>query len=121
METIYSTKIVGMGASALTFVNEKMIIFFNKKAQEDLAEYSILLDDGQGSGEIRSGDYLMLGPQAYRVCAVGAVAGSNLERLGHAVVKFDGKEQAELPGNFHVENKPIINIESGLSVSFVRD
>ncbi len=119
-KVIYRTNIVQIGKNALTFLNEKMLIFFNKKAQSDLAEYSVLIDDGEGVFDISHGDYLVLGDTQYRMTAIGSVALRNFEALGHAVIRFDGKETAELPGNFHVEDKEIVELIPDLAVSFIR-
>ena len=117
-EAIYKTKIVQVGVSALTFLPEKMLIFFNKRAQEDLAEYSVLIDDGEGRCNVVAGDYLILGSTKYCITAVGDVAVKNFDILGHAVVKFDGNRNADLPGSIHVEDKDIVEIVPNLSVSF---
>lgn len=117
-EVIYKTKIVQVGKNALTFLPEKMLIFFNKRAQPDLAEYSVLIDDGEGRCNVVVGDYLVLGSTKYCITAIGDTAVKNFDILGHAVVKFDGKLNADLPGNIHVEDKDIVEIVSELSVAF---
>ncbi len=119
-DLIYSTTVVKIGASALMFLSEKMLIFFNKRAHSDLAEYSVLIDDGEGGFNIETGDYLVLGNAQYRITAIGDVATRNFEMLGHVVVRFDGKDVAALPGNFHVENKEIAPITENMTISFVK-
>lgn len=121
MNAIYTTKVVGIGASALSFLDEKMIIFFNKQAQDALAEYSILLDDLEGDGEIVPGSRLWLGDKSFCVTAVGEVANKNFRELGHAVIHFDGKAEAGLPGEIHVEDIAIPEIMAGLSVVFEKE
>jgi len=116
---IYRTKVVKLGANSLDFLGEKMIIFFNKRVQDQLADYSILIDDAEGSCDIKVGNSLKLGDSSYKVTAIGEVAMKNLSNLGHVVVKFDGKDTADLPGNIHVENKNIAQIYAGLEISFV--
>jgi len=113
----YRAKVVGIGGSALSFLEHKMVVFFDHKCGPDLAEYSVLLDGG-GVCDFEPGDHLILGDERYQILAVGEVANKNLEALGHAVIKFDGKTSAELPGCFHVEAKEIVEITTGLSVVF---
>lgn len=113
---IYQTKVVGWGNSALDFLGDRMVIFFNKQAQGDLAEYSVLLDDLDGEGEFSVGDTLCLGAEPYAITAVGEVANTNFRQLGHMVVHFDGKEVAGLPGEIHVEDRAIEQITIGLPV-----
>ena len=113
----YYAKVVGLGGSALSFLEQKMIVFFNHRAGPDIAEYSVLLDGGGECG-FKPGDYLRLGKERYQITAVGEVANNTLETLGHTVIKFDGKTTAELPGCFHVEAKEIVKITTGLTVEF---
>ena len=114
----YRATVVGIGSSAMSFLDQKMVVFFGHNAGPDIAEYSVLID-GEGECDFEpSGDCLMLGDEKYRITAVGEVANKNLAELGHAVVKFDGKTEADLPGIFHVEEKEIASITVGLSVAF---
>jgi len=117
-QKVFQTTIVKLGGSALDFLDEKMIIFFNKKVQSDLAEYSVLLDDADSSCDVQVGDSLFLGKKEYRITAIGDVALTNLNNLGHAVVKFDGKRVSDLPGNIHVEAKEIVKIAPLMQVWF---
>jgi sorbitol-specific phosphotransferase system component IIA len=49
---------------------------------------------------------------------VGDVANKNFQQLGHAVVHFDGKISAGLPGEIHVEDLEIAEIAIGTPVVF---
>jgi len=115
----YHAIVVGMGGSAMSFLEQKMVVFFNHRAGPDLAEYSVLIDGGGECGFV-PGDYLILGDEQYKITAVGEEANKNLAALGHAVIKFDGKTGAELPGCIHVEAKEIVEITTGLSVVFCK-
>jgi PTS system glucitol/sorbitol-specific IIA component len=95
-----------------------MLIFFNKKAPEDLAEYSVLLDDADSPCGAKVGDSLFFDTNEYRITAIGDIALTNLNNLGHAVIKFDGKRQAELPGNVHVEAGSIPAITPAMPIWF---
>lgn len=113
----YRAKVVGIGGSAMSFLDKNMVVFFGHQAGPDLAEYSVLID-GSGVCDFESGDRLILGDEQYRITSVGEEANKNLAALGHAVIKFDGKTSAELPGCIHVEAKKIVEITTGLPVVF---
>jgi len=119
-EILFKTSVVKLGANSLDFLGEKMIILFNKRVQDQLAEYSVLIDDAEGIGNIEVGCNLCLGQTKYKVTALGEVAIKNLMNLGHAVLKFDGKDTADLPGNIHLENKEILQIHPGIDLLFTK-
>jgi PTS system glucitol/sorbitol-specific IIA component len=112
------TTVVEVGDSARSFLSEKMIIFFNKQATGDLREYSVLLDDLEGDMTIEIGDMFLLNEKAYGVTAVGGIANKNFQQLGHIVVRFDGETSALLPGEIHVEDMEIAEIDIGTFVAF---
>lgn len=116
-----STKVCSIGEHALDFVNERMVIFFNKKVQRELSTYSILIDDLEGEANIEVGDFVVFDDMEYRITAIGEVALKNLRELGHCVVKFDGKSNAELPGNIHVENKAMPQFKKGMQIKLLKE
>jgi len=120
-QNFISTKVCGIGEHALDFVNERMVIFFNKKVQKELGDYSILIDDLEGDADIAVGDFIAFEDSKYKIMAIGEVAVKNLRELGHCVVKFDGKTIAELPGNIHVENREMPEIEKGMKIKFIKE
>ena len=48
--------------------------------------------------------------QGFRITAVGYKAWQNVQELGHAVFKFDGSPEAELPGQIHLEGAGVENL-----------
>jgi PTS system glucitol/sorbitol-specific IIA component len=46
---------------------------------------------------------LAVGSREFRITAVGSKAWQNIEDLGHAVFKFSGSREAELPGEIQLE------------------
>jgi len=113
----YRAKVISIGSSAMSFLDQKMVIFFDHKAGPDIAEFSVMIE-GTGVCDFEPGDSVFLGDEQYKITAVGDVSNKNLEALGHAVLRFDGKSDAELPGTMHVEDKPIVDITTGMSVVF---
>ena len=55
----------------------------------------------------------------YLITAVGDIAQSNLETLGHLTVVFSGAKEAGLPGSICVEAKPMPKLAIG-SKNFYR-
>ena len=53
------------------------------------------------------------------ITAVGDIAQSNLETLGHLTVVFSGAKEAGLPGSICVEAKPLPNLNLGSKIAVV--
>ena len=53
--------------------------------------------------------------------AVGDIAQSNLETLGHLTVVFSGAKEAGLPGSICVEAKPMPKLAIGSKISIVEE
>lgn len=78
-----------------------------------MADFSVLHKPTINEANIEAGDVLWLGTASYRILAVGEVANRNLESLGHLVIKFNGREEPELPGDVCVEQKLLVPLEVG--------
>ena len=57
----------------------------------------------------------------YLITAVGDIAQSNLEILGHLTVVFSGGKEAGLPGSICVEAKPMPKLAIGSKISIVEE
>lgn len=57
----------------------------------------------------------------YLITAVGDIAQSNLETLGHLTVVFSGAKEAGLPGSICVEAKPMPKLAIGSKLSIVEE
>ncbi|MDR2832731.1 MAG: PTS glucitol/sorbitol transporter subunit IIA [Streptococcaceae bacterium] len=104
MSKIYETKVTSVGPNAADFLSEGMIILFGEEAPEMLADfcYNIVRNEIVG-GNIVAGGTLKIDNQEFVITAVGNVVEQNLVTLGHITVKFDGADNAELPGALHVK------------------
>lgn len=115
--SVYHTTVTHIGAEAALFKEEKMIILFGKDAPESLADYCYNIDVNRVHSDILPGMTIQFDDRAYRVTAVGEVAAKNLASLGHVTIKFNGNDEAELPGTIHVEALALPEIVVGTHIS----
>ncbi|MER3417557.1 MAG: PTS sorbitol transporter subunit IIA [Chloroflexota bacterium] len=105
--------VTAIGQGVEEFRAAQVLVFFKEGAPEELAEFSILHAPELNLATVVPGDILRLGPELFRVQAVGAVANENLANLGHLVVKANGRTDPELPGDVCVEAKPLPRLQVG--------
>lgn len=118
---IYHSKINQIGEFAPEALTDGMLILFKQGAPSDLADYCFLHSHGDLQQEIQVGHKLQLGNHIYKITSVGDVANDNFRELGHVTLKFDGKSQAELPGNIHLEGEIPNQIFVGDEVKILKD
>lgn len=114
--TVFHTTVLSIGPEAELFKEENMVILFGKDAPESLADYCYNIEVHPTSGEIEAGQTLVIGDQSYQITSVGNVVRSNLEKLGHITIKFDGSTTPELPGTLYVEEKAMPELTIGTQV-----
>lgn len=119
MMTLYKTKVINIGNEAEMFREEGMIILFGENAPESLSDYCYNIKVEPVAGEIKAGMELSIGSEKYSVTAVGSVVRKNLSELGHITIKFDGSQEADLPGTLYVENKALPEITIGEEISIL--
>lgn len=107
MEYIYRTEITEIGPDVEEFLDGAgIMITFEDGAPPELAEISILHKHSQRREEPPvAGDMVVIGSLEFRITAVGGVAWRNMLELGHAVFKFNGAEEAGLPGEICLEER----------------
>jgi PTS system glucitol/sorbitol-specific IIA component len=104
LETIYRTEITEVGAEVPEFLESGLLILFKTGAPPELAEISVLHDPGVcRESPPGPGDVVSIGDREFRITAIGEKAWENVRKLGHAVFKFNGLEEAELPGEICLE------------------
>lgn len=103
MNTIWETICVGVGPKTEELAGMGMIVTFGTNAPDEIAEFCVSIGVTPVSGEIRPGIYLQIGDAAFPVTAVGEVAQTNLENLGHVTFNFDASPEPAMPGTIHVE------------------
>lgn len=107
MEYIYRTEMTEIGPDVEEMLDlTGTLITFEDGAPPELAEISILHKHTDRRDDPPApGDTLAIGQQEFEITAVGGVAWKNMLELGHAAFKFNGAEEAELPGEICVEEQ----------------
>lgn len=104
METIYLTQFTELGPEVPEFLDMGLLILFKVGAPPELAEMSALHEPETFREEPpKAGDTIVLGSRELRITAVGGKAWKNVRDLGHVVLKFNGQDETELPGEIYVE------------------
>ena len=106
-ESIYLTEVTEIGPEVAEFLEAGLLILFEAGAPPELAEIAVLHAPISGPREDppEAGDILAIGSREFRITAIGYKAWQNIQDLGHAVFKFSGFEEAELPGEIHLEQQ----------------
>ncbi|GMG95434.1 PTS glucitol/sorbitol transporter subunit IIA [Tepidimicrobium xylanilyticum] len=120
MRTVYSTIATGVGNLVSELMKDKILILFKDNAPDALFDYCVFHNENSLKDNIVSGDILIIGNEEYIITAVGKDAVENLDNLGHVTFKFDGNNEAKLPGTIHVEDKMIKDINVGTEIKIVR-
>lgn len=104
MGSIYLTEVTEIGPEVEEMLEAGILVLFEDGAPPELAEMSVLHKHSERREEPpEAGDMLAVGSKEFRITAVGEKAWKNVLDLGHAVFKFDGAEEPELPGQICVE------------------
>lgn len=109
----FEGRITEIGPFATEFLEAGIIVFFGQEAPEELIEFSVIHDGTDLNKDLAPSDVVWIEDQKFTILAVGDVANSNLANLGHLILKFNGSDQPEMPGDVCVENKPIPEIAVG--------
>jgi PTS system glucitol/sorbitol-specific IIA component len=106
-EPIYLTEVTEIGPEVAEFLEAGLLILFQAGAPPELAEIAVLHEPISGPREDppEAGDVLAIGSREFRITAIGSKAWQNVHQLGHAVFKFSGSREAELPGEIHLEEQ----------------
>jgi glucitol/sorbitol PTS system EIIA component len=103
-EPIYQTEVTEIGPEVAEFLEAGLLILFETGAPPELAEIAVLHEPSARREEApEAGDVLVIEGHEFRITAVGYKAWQNVQQLGHAVFKFDGAAEPELPGQIHLE------------------
>jgi PTS system glucitol/sorbitol-specific IIA component len=106
MEPIYLTEVKEIGPEVAEFLEAGLLILFQTGAPPELAEIAVLHDPTSLRERApEPGDVLEIEGHEFRITAIGYKAWQNVQDLGHAVFKFDGAGEAELPGQIHLEGQ----------------
>ena len=109
----YDRRVTSVGELIDEFVSAGILIFFGAGAPEELAEFSVIHEGAPLLEPVAPGDVVTVANETYTVLAVGVVVNTNLANLGHLVLKANGLDAPELPGDVCVEAKPFPAVAAG--------
>ncbi|MCI5624225.1 MULTISPECIES: PTS glucitol/sorbitol transporter subunit IIA [Anaerostipes] len=118
-KVIFQTEIIEMGDQIEAFFDEGMFVLFGENVPDTLKDFCYFINVKKVDGTIKAGDKLIIDEKEYLITAVGDIAQSNLETLGHLTVVFSGAKEAGLPGSICVEAKPLPNLNLGSKIAVV--
>lgn len=117
---IFEAKVFEIGPLVKEFIEAGILVFFGRDAPPELVEFSIIHDGNLADQDVQQGDAFIINEQEFKVLAVGEVANTNFRNLGHIILKFNGRNVPELPGDICVESKPLPEIKVGNSIRISR-
>ena len=117
---LYKGKIINIGPLVSEFISAGILVFFGDGAPPELVEFSIIHDAKALNDQIKTGDFFQINENNFQVLAVGEVANKNIESLGHIILKFNGKNKPELPGDVNLEETELPKISTGDHFQFFR-
>lgn len=120
-KAIFQTEIIELGEQVDAFFEEGMFVLFGENVPDTLKDFCHFIDQKKVDGTIKKGDKLVVDQKEYLITAVGDIAQSNLETLGHLTVVFSGAKEAGLPGSICVEAKPMPKLAVGSKLSIVEE
>ena len=112
----YIANVRAIGAEVNEFLEHGILVLFGEDAPEELAEFAAIHDGTELLSPVVCGDIVWLDTASFRVTCVGEVANTNLETLGHLILKCNGASVPEMPGDLCVERKPIPPLFVGMTI-----
>ncbi|WP_339234399.1 PTS glucitol/sorbitol transporter subunit IIA [Oceanobacillus sp. FSL W7-1281] len=114
---MYQTAIKSIGKDAKAFEAEKMMVLFGDNAPNELADFCYVIDLVPVDEDIAVGDTLKLDNVSYQITSVGDAVRKNLNDLGHITLKFDGSTTAGQSGSLYLEEKEIVDVKPGSTIT----
>jgi PTS system glucitol/sorbitol-specific IIA component len=115
----YAAVVTEIGPLVTEFTEAGVLVFFGSEAPEELREFAIIHDGQKLLSDVIPGDLVCLGDDKFRVLAIGEIANQNLSALGHFIVKFNGADTPEMPGDICAEARPLPAIAVGMRLQIV--
>ncbi len=109
--SIYLSEVTEIGPEVAEFLESGLLILFEDGAPPELSEMSVLHKPETVREEPpEAGDILVIGEREFQITAIGEKAWKNVRDLGHAVFKFNGATEVELPGEIYLEERGFENL-----------
>lgn len=114
----YECTVTNIGPFVEEFIDAGVIVLFGADAPEELVEFSIIHDGTELKSDLLPGDTVWIDETSFKVLAVGEVANTNLGNLGHLILKFNGRDEPELPGDVCLEEKalPVFSVGTKMRI-----
>lgn len=112
----YHATVIHVGPLLYEFTDAGILVFFGEDAPQELFDFAVIHDGKILHADLVPGDLVKLDSEVYKILAVGEVANTNFANLGHLVLKFNGADEVELPGDVCVENKPLNLLQIGSTI-----
>ncbi|PLS83717.1 MAG: PTS sorbitol transporter subunit IIA [Chloroflexi bacterium] len=113
---IYEIIVTAVGPLVEEFTEAGVWVFFHDNAPEELAEFALLHRADAPREPIAAGQLLEIDDQRFTITAVGDIANTNIRELGHLVLKANGANETELPGEVCIEALPLPQASIGTTV-----
>lgn len=98
-ETLFQTTVTAVGPEAADLLAGGVLILFDRGAPPELAEISVLHDNGRPTGRAPvRGDWFCIGSERFEITGVGEAAWRKVGDLGHVVLNFTGAASPDRPG-----------------------
>lgn len=114
----FKTTIVEIGAMAVEFESEKILILFGCDASAGLKDYCYNIQAKLLEQEIKAGDLIVFDGNEYEITTIGTTVNETCKQLYHMTIKFDGKSNLDLPEAMHVIEKEYPSLSLGTTISF---
>lgn len=112
----YECTVKNIGPLVDEFIDAGVIVLFGEDAPEELVEFSIIHDGTELKSDLVPGDIVWIEDVQFKILAVGEVANTNLSNLGHLILKFNGQNEPEMPGDVCLEEKALPAFKVGTRI-----
>ncbi len=113
---VYEITVTAVGPLVEEFTEAGVWVFFHETAPEELAEFALLHRAEAPREPIAAGQLLEIDDHRFTITAVGDIANANIRELGHLVLKANGANETELPGEVCIEALPLPPASVGTTV-----
>ena len=120
MTTRYETTVLAVGMHVAELLDNGRLILFGEEAPEELHDLCALHRPTVTAGEVEPGDSVEIGDSRLQVTAVGDVANTNLEALGHITLRVAEPTAEPLPGEVLVAGALPDRVDTGMHIRIER-
>lgn len=121
LQSIFKAEVKKIGEQAHDMIEKNIIILFEENAPAELEEISVIHRKEYFTDNIKTGDKFKIDDEVFEILSVGDAANENLDNIGHCSLKFNGKNEAELPGDVSLEIATPPEIKTGTLLEVIRE